>query len=341
MNTLSDTLILGIETSCDETAVAIIDGHKKIYANKIASQIDIHKEYGGVVPEIAARAHLEKLMFLVDDALQHAGLTLENIHAFAATTGPGLIGGVIVGMMFAKSLAQSLNKPFIAVNHLEAHALTVRLTHDVPFPYLMLLASGGHCQFLWVEDVGQYQLLGQTIDDAAGEAFDKVAKMMDIPYPGGPNIEKLAQRGNPDAYAFPRPLKGRNGCDLSFSGLKTAVKNTLDKLDHYKKEDIAASFQQAITDCLVDRAKNAFHCAPQHFNHFVLAGGVAANQTIFHALKELFQAHNVTVVAPPIALCTDNAAMVAWAGFERLRKGYTTDLTVEARPRWPLEELKK
>lgn len=332
-------IVLGIETSCDETSVALVGSDKKIYAHLIYSQIQNHIEYGGVVPELAARAHLEKLGPLVERCFIEANLSFEDIDAVAATCGPGLIGGVVVGAMLGKAIAASRGIPFLPVNHLEGHALTVRLTHDVPFPYLLLLVSGGHCQFLEVRSVGKYKLLGQTIDDALGEAFDKVASMLGLDYPGGPKIEALAQLGNPETHKLPKPLLGSEGCNFSFSGLKTAVRNLLQKNPDARKEDVAASFQAAVIKTLLDRTINALKMASPDIKHFVLAGGVAANAAIRQSVSELAVSHKLTLVAPPISLCTDNGAMIAWVGVEKLCLGDKGNLNFEPRPRWPLEEL--
>jgi len=330
------TTILGIETSCDETAAAIVTDAREIRANIVLSQLTEHVAYGGVVPEIAARAHMEHLERIIGEALTTAKCRFEDLDAIAATGGPGLIGGVIVGVMTAKAIASVHKKPFIAVNHLEGHALTVRLTSELPFPYLMLLVSGGHCQFLVVHGVGHYTLLGGTVDDALGEAFDKVAKMLGLPQPGGPNVEKMAKSGNENAHHFPLPMKGREGCDLSFSGLKTAVRLAIPGA---KAEDICASFQKTAGECLIDRARNAIAMFHKHYpsgRNFVLAGGVAANQKIRAMLLELLAEYDMTLTAPPPALCTDNAAMIAWAGFERFQLGLTDALDFEPRARWPL-----
>ena len=333
--------ILGIETSCDETAAAIVSEDKCILSNVIWSQQD-HAAYGGVVPEIAARAHMEHIERVIAQSLTDANLTLADIDAVAATGGPGLIGGVIVGVMTGKAIASVQQKPFIAVNHLEGHALTVRLTDDVPFPYLLLLVSGGHCQFLVVSGVGQYTKLGSTMDDALGEAFDKTAKMLGLGYPGGPAVEALARDGNEKTYKFPIPLRGRDDCNFSFSGLKTAVRmktQELGELTQQQRADICASFQYTATESIVERATNAIaHFKIMHPNgkHFVLAGGVAANQYIRGKLETLLAQHALTLVAPPIKLCTDNAAMIAWAGIERLKLGLTDSLDFEPRARWPL-----
>ncbi len=340
-------IVLGIETSCDETAAAVVDDARRIRANAVLSQLDEHRPHGGVVPEIAARAHLEHLDGLVRQALDEAGVSLGEIDGIAATGGPGLIGGVIVGVMTAKAMAAALGKPFVAVNHLEAHALTARLTDDLPFPYLLLLVSGGHCQLVSVDGVGQYRRYGTTVDDAVGEAFDKVAKLVGLPYPGGPAIERAALSGDPKRFALPRPMKGRPGCDFSFSGLKTAVRHAVadlpDPIPAQDRDDIAASFQRAVAESLEDRARRAMqrfvdeHGKP---GPFVVAGGVAANRYLRAVLSEACAREGFTFAAPPPALCTDNAAMIAWAGVERLRMGLTDALDFAPRPRWPLEEMR-
>lgn len=335
--------VLGIETSCDETAAAVVSADKMILSNVIHTQIEVHQPYGGVVPEIAARNHLVYLNQVIETALTKADLTLSEIDAIAVTAGPGLIGGVMVGVMAAKAMAATLNKPIIAVNHLEGHALTARLTNDVPFPFLLMLMSGGHCQILEVRGVGNYQILGQTIDDAAGEAFDKVAKCLDLDYPGGPEIEKLAVLGNEKRYPLPRPLKGREGCDFSFAGLKTAARNLIlaqEVITQQDKSDLCASFQAAVRDCLVDRLEHALKLITTPITHVVLAGGVAANQYLRSALTNTCNKHKKKFVAPPLQLCTDNAVMIAWAGIERLQLGQISSLDFKPRPRWPLEELK-
>lgn len=335
-------IILGIETSCDETAAAIVRDDRTILSNVLSSQIPNHQPYGGVVPETAARAHLSHLQPLIEQALQEASITLDDLDGIAVTAGPGLIGGVLVGVMTAKAIAAAKNIPFLAVNHLEAHALTGRLTHDLPFPFLLLLISGGHCQFLEVTGVGRYRLLGTTIDDAVGEAFDKVARIFGLPYPGGPALEKLALSGNGKRFALPRPLKGRTGCDLSFSGLKTAVRMVAERhtpLSPQDKADLAASFQEAVIDCLEERALKAFQMLQEPCRHFVVGGGVAANATLRLRLSSLCATHKFIFIAPPIALCTDNAAMVAWAGIEKLRLGQQDGLNFVPLPRWPLYPL--
>ena len=338
-------LVLGIETSCDETAAAIVGEDRQIRADLVLSQIELHQPYGGIVPEIAARAHLDHLDGLIARALAQAGAKFEDLSAVAATGGPGLIGGVIVGVMTAKAIAFARGLPFIAVNHLEGHALSVRLSHGIEFPYLLLLVSGGHCQLLVVEGVGRYRRLGTTIDDAVGEAFDKTAKLLGLGYPGGPEIEKAAQTGDPTRYPLPRPLKGRPGCDFSFAGLKTAIRQLVDKLgpehlDARTIADVAASFQTAVADVLVDRTANAierFHRLHPHGSSLVVAGGVAANKALRARLGALAAAKGLSLVAPPMGLCTDNAAMIAWAGLEHMQRGHVDSLDFAPRPRWPLD----
>ena len=343
-------IILGIETSCDETAAAVVTDERQILSNEVLSQIDEHRPYGGVVPEIAARAHLNTIDTIVSRAMNTACIKFSQLDAICATGGPGLIGGVLVGVMTAKAIAAVWDLPFIGVNHLEGHALTVRLTGDetgkkIEFPYLLLLVSGGHCQLLVVEGSGRYKRLGTTIDDALGEAFDKTAKMMGLSYPGGPMVEQYALSGDPARFDLPRPLKGRAGCDFSFSGLKTKVRQTIENLpegpiDEKDKSDICASFQNAAGDVLVDRCEHAIDIFLSDYTnstHFVVSGGVAANQFIRMRLKALCKARGLSFVAPPLALCTDNAAMIAWAGMERLKRGDVDDLTFRPRPRWPLD----
>jgi N6-L-threonylcarbamoyladenine synthase len=336
-------IVLGIETSCDETAVALVRDDKRILSNVIHAQIDVHQPYGGVVPEIAARNHLAHLNSVVTKALNDANLTLLDVDAIAVTAGPGLIGGVMVGVMAAKAMAASLGKPFIAVNHLEGHALTARLTNDVAFPFLLMLMSGGHCQILVVKGLGDYTVLGKTIDDAAGEAFDKVAKSLDLDYPGGPQVELLAKTGNAKRFVLPRPLKGREGCDFSFAGLKTAARNIIlagEIENDQDKSDLCAGFQEAVKDCLVDRLKHALDMVDIDFRAVVLAGGVAANEYLRAALTALCHENSKEFIAPPLKLCTDNAVMIAWAGIERLNLGQKSDLNFQPRPRWPLADLK-
>ncbi|WP_207484661.1 tRNA (adenosine(37)-N6)-threonylcarbamoyltransferase complex transferase subunit TsaD [Arenibaculum pallidiluteum] len=338
-------LVLGIETSCDETAASVVSDGREILSNLVLSQLEEHAPYGGVVPEIAARAHLDHLDGLVGRALAEAGIDLGDLDGVAATGGPGLIGGVLVGVMTAKAIASVRRLPFVAVNHLEAHALTARLTDpELRFPYLLLLVSGGHCQLLAVEGVGRYRRLGTTIDDAAGEAFDKAAKLMGLGYPGGPALERAAQGGDPARFDLPRPMKGRPGCDFSFSGLKTAVRLAVDSLpaplSDADRSDLAASFQQAVADSLADRCKRAiaaFRAEHPDGTALVVAGGVAANAAIRQRLRLLAERAGLRFVAPPLRLCTDNAAMVAWAGVERLRAGSADGLDFAPRPRWPLD----
>ena len=336
--------VLGIETSCDETAVAVVEGAAgtqpvgRILSNTVYSQLTEHRRFGGVVPEIAARAHLERIDGLVAQALDEAGLGLADLDAIAATGGPGLIGGVMVGVMTAKALAFAHDKPFIAVNHLEGHALSVRLTEPVEFPYLLLLVSGGHCQLLTVRGPGDFTRLGTTIDDAAGECFDKTAKLLGLGFPGGPAVEKAAVGGDPKRFALPRPMWRKPGCDFSFSGLKTAVRQTVEKLpadDPRAVADLCASFQRTVGDVFADRCANALALAPS--STLVVAGGVAANVYLRGRLDEVAAAHGAKLVAPPVRLCTDNGAMIAWAGVERLRLGRVDALDFRPRPRWPLD----
>jgi N6-L-threonylcarbamoyladenine synthase len=330
------SLILGIESSCDETAAALVTGDRRILAHKLAGQEAAHAPYGGVVPEIAARAHVEILPGLVEDVLAEAGLALSEVDAIAATAGPGLIGGVMVGLVTAKGLALAAGKPLVAVNHLEGHALSPMLTApDLDFPYLLLLVSGGHCQLLLVEGVGAYRRLATTIDDAAGEAFDKAAKLLGLGFPGGPAVERAAEAGDPRAVPLPRPLAGSSEPHFSFAGLKSAVLRARDS-GLYSPADIAASFQQAAVDCLVDRTVRAIERVPQ-VKALVVAGGVAANKSVRSALQELAQTHGLAFVAPPLWLCTDNAAMIAWAGALRFEAGLTDPLEAPARARWPLD----
>ena len=334
-------LVLGIESSCDETAAALVDGEpscdRRILAQAIASQEEAHAPYGGVVPEIAARAHAERLVPLIDKVLRDAGKTLADCDAIAATAGPGLIGGVMVGLVTAKALAMASDLPLLAINHLEGHALSPRLADPaLAFPYALLLVSGGHCQILRVDGPGQYRRFATTIDDALGEAFDKTAKILGLGYPGGPAVERLALRGNPKAVRLPRPLVGSGEVHFSFAGLKSAVLRAVDS-DLHAPEDIAASFQAAAVDCILDRTRIAL-AAMGPVNALVVAGGVAANTVIRAALERLVADHGLRFSAPPPALCTDNAAMIAWAGIERLATGGNSDpLDISARPRWPLD----
>ncbi len=345
-------LVLGLETSCDETAAAVVRGFPpgpgEILSNVTYSQISEHSPYGGVVPEIAARAHAELLDGIIGTALAEAAIELAAVDAVAATAGPGLIGAVIVGLMSAKALAMAAAKPLIAINHLEAHALSARLCAKLEFPFLLLLISGGHCQILAAERLGEYRRYGATIDDAVGECFDKTAKLLGLPYPGGPEIERWAKRGNPKRYALPRPMLGRDGSDFSFSGLKTAVRQTVanhSPLDGQAKADMAASVQAAIVEVLSDRVRNAMrrfrksHDGSGPF-HFVAAGGVAANCAIRDTLAAVAAGENFVLSVPPIEYCTDNGAMVAWAGVERLAAGLTDGLDAPPRDRWPLEAVR-
>ncbi len=345
------TLILGLETSCDETAAAVISrdglGHGKILSNVVLSQLEDHAPYGGVVPEIAARAHVAHMNDLIAKAMAEANVKFENLSGIAATAGPGLLGGLLVGLTTAKAIAMARGLPLLAVNHLEGHALTPRLLGECPFPYLLLLISGGHTQFQLVEGVGHYTRLGTTIDDALGEAFDKVAKLLGLPYPGGPQVEREAAKGNAQRFAFPRPLKGRDDCNFSFSGLKTAVRETVQSLGEVSAQDVAdvcASFELAVADTLADRlahALAAFRLAhPQTRSPvLVVAGGVAANKKLREVFESHCKAEGFTLQIPPFHLCTDNAAMIGWAGAERLALGLIDDIAFAARPRWPLDQV--
>ena len=345
--------VLGIETSCDETAVAVVEAPTgtdpvgRILANVVYSQLTEHRRFGGVVPEIAARAHLERIDGLVAQALAESGLAFGDLDGIAATGGPGLIGGVMVGVMTAKAIAFAHDKPFLAVNHLEGHALSARLTEALEFPYLLLLVSGGHCQLLTVRGPdsqgGDFTRLGTTIDDAVGECFDKTAKLLGLGFPGGPAVERAAIGGDPQRFALPRPMWRKPGCDFSFSGLKTAVRQTIEKLaveklpadDTQAIADLCASFQRTVGDVLADRCANALVLAPSPT--LVVAGGVAANIYLRGRLEMLAASHGARLVAPPIRLCTDNGAMIAWAGLERLRLGQSDALDFRPRPRWPLD----
>ena len=329
-------VILGLESSCDDSAAALVTGDRRILAQAVVGQAQAHQPYGGVVPEIAARAHVEILPGLIRRVLDDARTSINEVDAIAATAGPGLIGGVMVALLAGKGLALAAGKPLIAVNHLEGHALSPRLVDpDLDFPYLLLLVSGGHCQLLEVRGVGDYRRLATTIDDAAGEAFDKAAKLLGLGYPGGPAVEMLARSGNPGAVPLPRPLVGSDEPHFSFAGLKSAVQRVV-AAGEYRREDIAASFQRAVVDCLVDRTRLALHRteAPA----LVVAGGVAANRAIGHALGELAAHEGRRFDVPPAWLCTDNAAMIAWAGAERFAAGLCDPLDAPARARWPLDE---
>ncbi|MBM3519879.1 MAG: tRNA (adenosine(37)-N6)-threonylcarbamoyltransferase complex transferase subunit TsaD [Alphaproteobacteria bacterium] len=345
-----DLLILGIETSCDETAAAVVrrtsDGAGAILANIVRSQTADHAPYGGVVPEIAARAHVSLLDGIVGRAMKEAAVTYADLNGVAATAGPGLLGGVIVGLTFAKGLAMAHGKPLLAINHLEGHALSPRLIGDCPFPYLLLLVSGGHTQFQAVTGVGYYHRLGSTIDDALGEAFDKVAKLLRLGYPGGPEVEARARAGDAARFHFPRPLKGRDECNFSFSGLKTAVREAVHGLGTpvgQEVADVAAGFQQAVAESMADRLARAMEMfrrlhpavtAPT----LVVAGGVAANAALGKVFAMAAASHGFRLIVPPPNLCTDNGAMIAWAGAERLALGLVDGLAAAARARWPLDE---
>ena len=341
------TIILGIESSCDETAASMLTenqhGIPTILSNVISSQVDVHKDFGGVVPELAARSHIEKIDWIVEKAIKDSGKKLEDVDAIASTAGPGLIVCLSVGLSFGKALALSLNKPFIAVNHLEGHALSPKLNSQLDYPYLLLLISGGHTQFLSVEGLGKYKRLGTTIDDAVGEAFDKTAKLLGIEFPGGPQIEILAEKGDSKKFDLPKPIINKGGCNLSFAGLKTAIlriaKNIKDEKD---KCDLAASFQKTMEEILYKKSKIAF----QEFNNinknrnktFVVAGGVAANKKIREILIKLCKEENFEAIFPPINLCGDNAAMIAFAGLEKFKQNQFNDLDFPAKPRWQLDE---
>ena len=342
--------VLGIETSCDETAASVVRGFPpgpgEILSNVVLGQAAVHRPYGGVVPEIAARAHVELLDGVIAQALGEAQLSLADMDAVAATAGPGLIGGVMVGLVSAKGLALAAGKPLIAVNHLEAHALSARLSAGLEFPFLLLLISGGHCQLMAAEAVGRYRLYGATIDDAVGEAFDKTAKLLGLPYPGGPQIEALARSGRPGKFSLPRPMIGREGADFSFSGLKTAVRQVVSDrgpLGDADRAGLAADFQAAVVDVMVDRIRSAIDRFRTEFGKLgseptlVAAGGVAANRAIRAALQTICTQEGFSLALPPIELCTDNGAMVAWAGLERFACGSNDPLDYPPRARWPLE----
>ncbi len=343
--------ILGLESSCDDTAAAIVRHRPgqsaEILASVVYGQTDLHAGYGGVVPEIAARAHAEKLDLAVEQALSEADLGLADLDGVAVTAGPGLIGGVLAGVMCAKGIAAGAGLPLVGVNHLAGHALTPRLTDDIAFPYLMLLVSGGHCQFLMVSGSDTYKRLGATIDDAPGEAFDKAARLLGLPQPGGPSVEAEAAKGDPTRFVFPRPLLNRPGCDMSFSGLKTALLRQRDKmvaanggLTATDRADLCAGFQAAVVDVFAEkstRALEAYLALKPEAPVFAVAGGVAANRKVRAALETVSRHQGVQFLAPPTALCTDNAAMIAWAGIERFRAGDSDDHSLAARPRWPLD----
>ena len=340
-------IILGIESSCDETAVSVVreneQGIPTILSNIVSSQVNIHKEFGGVVPELAARSHVEKIDLITKKAIDESGIKLEDLNAVAATAGPGLIVCLSVGLSFGKAIASSLNKPFIAVNHLEGHALSPKLNSKLNYPYLLLLISGGHTQFLSVEGLGKYKRLGTTIDDAVGEAFDKTAKMLGIEFPGGPQIEEYAKKGNPDKYELPKPIFHKGGCNLSFAGLKTAVLRIVKKIKtDQEKYDLAASFQKTVEEILYKKSKVAFkefkNINGDKANTFVVAGGVAANKKIREVLTKLCIEENFEAIFPSIDLCGDNAAMIAMVGLEKFKLNQFNDLDHPAKPRWPLDE---
>ena len=353
MARMSDTVtVLGIESSCDETAAAIVQLDSQgahILSEIVRSQVEAHTPYGGVVPEIAARAHAEIADQIVEKALDQAECPLDQLTGIAATSGPGLIGGVMVGMMTGKALALASGKAFVPINHLEGHALSPRLTQDCPFPYLLLLVSGGHCQFIAVHELGEYQRLGSTIDDAAGEAFDKLARTLDLGFPGGPAVEALASKGTPGRFQLPRPLLTRPDLDFSFAGLKTAAARIVSEhdLDGKERADLCAEFQAAISECLSVKSARALDVFQDLIGHsaelrFVVAGGVAANQTIRLALNQICEARGAHLIAPPLRHCTDNAAMIALAGAERIQRGLVAPelMAVSARSRWPLDETR-
>jgi tRNA N6-adenosine threonylcarbamoyltransferase len=341
---MKQIVVLGLESSCDETAASVVTEDGVILSNIVLSQTDAHAPFGGVVPEIAARAHIVQMDRLVAQAMSEANIGFSDLSAVAATAGPGLIGGVLVGLMTAKSIAAVADIPLIGINHLEGHALTARLTDKIPFPYLLLLVSGGHSQLLVVEAVGKYRRLGTTIDDAVGEAFDKTAKMLELGFPGGPAVERAALTGDPRKYTLPRPMKGREGCNFSFSGLKTAVRLRREKLGAeattQEISDLAASFQQAAIDSLMDRTLKAVDIFRDKYpvgDTLVVAGGVAANQYLKSELTKIAQLRKIKLTIPPPVLCTDNGAMIAWAGIEKFKLGQFDSLALAARARWPLD----
>ena len=340
-------IILGIESSCDETAVSIIQennkGQPSILSNIVSSQVDVHKEFGGVVPELAARSHIEKIDLIAKKAIEESKVKLKDIDAIATTAGPGLIVCLSVGLSFGKAIALSLKKPFIAVNHLEGHALSPKLNYEIDYPYLLLLISGGHSQFLSVEGLGKYKRLGTTIDDAVGEAFDKTAKLIGIEFPGGPKIEEFAKLGDKDFYSLPKPIINRGGCNLSFAGLKTAVlKISKGIKSDQEKYNLAASFQKTIEEILCKKSKVAFKefkkSSNSKKNTFVIAGGVASNKNIRQKLIELSLKEKFDPIFPPVNLCSDNAAMIAMVGLEKYKLGLYDNLDFAVRPRWPLDE---
>ena len=340
-------LILGIESSCDETAAAIISENEQglpiVLSNIISSQVDVHKDFGGVVPELAARSHLEKIDWIVDRAIKDSQINIQDIDAIASTAGPGLIVCLSVGLSFGKTLASTLNKPFMAVNHLEGHALSPKLNSNLNYPYLLLLISGGHSQFLNVKNLGDYKRLGTTIDDAVGEAFDKTAKLLGIEFPGGPQIENFAKKGDENYFELPKPIINKGGCNLSFAGLKTAVLKISKKINTEKEKfNLAASFQKTVEDILYTKSKIAMSMFKENNNNntgaFVIAGGVASNKRIRNTLKNLAIIEKYEPIFPPINLCSDNAAMIAWAGIERFKLNLNNKLDFPAKARWPLDE---
>ena len=341
-------IVLGIESSCDETAAAVVTDKREILSDVVLSQEE-HIVFGGVVPEIAARSHLDHIEDIISQALNRAAIKPSDVDAVAAASGPGLIGGVVVGVMAAKAFSLGVNKPFVAVNHLEGHALVSRLTDNVSYPFLLLLVSGGHCQILVVRGVGDYQRLGTTIDDAAGEAFDKVAKMLKLGYPGGPLIEKMASSGDETRFCLPHPLKNSGDLNLSFSGLKTAVRKIIESYGNMEETilprkdvaDICACFQKTACECLTEKLSQAADYFKKEYpegKHIVVAGEVAANMYLRLSLEKLAQSKGLIFKAPPLRYCTDNGVMIAWAGLERFQKGYVNNLDFKPRPRWPLDE---
>ncbi|QHQ36898.1 tRNA (adenosine(37)-N6)-threonylcarbamoyltransferase complex transferase subunit TsaD [Algicella marina] len=343
-------LCLGIESSCDDTGAAVVDDGRTIVSNVVLSQNDLHERYGGVVPEIAARAHAERLDDAISRALQSAGVSLNEIDLIAATSGPGLIGGLLSGLLSAKAISLSRGIPFVGVNHLAGHALTPRLTDCIAFPYLMLLISGGHCQFLIVESASEFHRIGGTIDDAPGEAFDKTARLLGLGYPGGPQVERCAAEGDATRFLFPRPLLDSPGCDMSFSGLKTALRRATDEIANRKgglspqdRNDLAAGFQAAVRDVLIEKTRRAWAMFEDrhgpYARHLAVAGGVAANSAIRSGLQSFVDDAGALMISPPLSLCTDNAAMIAWAGIETYKASGASPLDLPARPRWPLDNL--
>ena len=336
--------VLGIESSCDDTSAAVVCDstiiEERILSNVVSSQIDIHKEYGGVVPEYAARNHMSSIEECINEALNKSNTSINEIDVIAATSGPGLIGGLLVGTVTAKTISIMANKPFIAINHLEGHLLTSRLCYKIDFPFLLVLASGGHFIFAEILDIDKYNILGQTIDDSAGECLDKVAKMLGMPYPGGPAIEKLSEIGNPNRFKFPIPLLRRSGCDVSFSGLRTAARLLIEKSSEEDKADIASSFQLAVNS-IINKAKKAIDMCTSNINSIVLAGGVAANKLLRLKVEQLAYDNKIKFYAPPIKLCSDNAAMIAWAAIERINKYgyYSSPITHITRPRWDINKI--